>query len=293
MSGWRERPLIFSCDGAQLVGILHEPHAHGADHGIVIVVGGPQYRVGSHRQFVLMARDRAAAGYPVLRFDYRGMGDSDGSAHNFENVDDDLRVAIDALLREAPQLRKVILWGLCDAASACFMYAQADPRVAGMIVANPWVHTEAGAATAYIKHYYGKRFLQRSFWAKVLSGKFDVWASARDFLAKLTRSFSGRDAAPKSQFFIDRMSEGLHRFERPVLVLVSENDLVAQEFRGLCASNAAWARLMSRSNMSSIDLPGADHTFSSRNALSAATAHSLQWLKDRAPVRAAPDARRA
>ena len=39
---------------------------------MVIVVGGPQYRAGSHRQFTLLARHIAAAGYPVLRFDARG-----------------------------------------------------------------------------------------------------------------------------------------------------------------------------------------------------------------------------
>ena len=48
------------------------------------MVGGPQYRVGSHRQFTLMARAFAAAGYPVLRFDYRGIGDSEGESRGFE-----------------------------------------------------------------------------------------------------------------------------------------------------------------------------------------------------------------
>ena len=71
-----EFPVVFSCGGDQLVGMVHPAAAR---LGVVIVVGGPQYRVGSHRQFVLMARDLAREGYPVLRFDYRGMGDSDGA----------------------------------------------------------------------------------------------------------------------------------------------------------------------------------------------------------------------
>ena len=57
-----ERGLVFRCAGEELVGILHP--APGAT-GVVIVVGGPQYRVGSHRQFLLLARRLAASGIPV------------------------------------------------------------------------------------------------------------------------------------------------------------------------------------------------------------------------------------
>ena len=59
-----ERVLLFTCQGLSLPGILH-PGAPDASRGVLVVVGGPQYRVGSHRQFVLLARDLAAAGVPV------------------------------------------------------------------------------------------------------------------------------------------------------------------------------------------------------------------------------------
>jgi len=62
---------------------------------VLIIVGGPQYRVGSHRQFVLLARHLAAQGIPVMRFDVRGMGDSKGKPRNFGQLDDDLRAATD------------------------------------------------------------------------------------------------------------------------------------------------------------------------------------------------------
>jgi len=47
--------------------------------------------VGSHRQFVQLARRLAKQGYPTLRFDYRGMGDSEGVYRSFENVGPDLQ----------------------------------------------------------------------------------------------------------------------------------------------------------------------------------------------------------
>ena len=45
-----------------------------ASTGLLLVVGGPQYRVGSHRQFVKLCRAAAANRIPAFRFDVAGMG---------------------------------------------------------------------------------------------------------------------------------------------------------------------------------------------------------------------------
>src|SRR5512144_3183809 len=106
-----ELALTFSCQGAELVGILH-PGSDRAARGVLIVVGGPQYRVGSHRQFLLLARDLAAAGIPVLRFDYRGMGDAGGEVVDFEHCQADIAAAVDAFFARSAGLREVVIWGL-------------------------------------------------------------------------------------------------------------------------------------------------------------------------------------
>ena len=76
--GVTERFVRIDCDGEQCLGILATPGEGRSTTGVVIVVGGPQTRVGSHRQFVTLARALAAARYPTLRFDYFGTGDSSG-----------------------------------------------------------------------------------------------------------------------------------------------------------------------------------------------------------------------
>ena len=81
-------------DNFQL-GILAKPDVP-AQTGVVVLVGGPQYRAGSHRQFVLLSRALAQEGFAVLRIDYRGMGDSDGMPYKFTNVSPDIARAIDA-----------------------------------------------------------------------------------------------------------------------------------------------------------------------------------------------------
>src|ERR1700760_457890 len=117
-----ERVLTFDCQGDALVGVLSEPSAP-RETGVVIVVGGPQYRAGSHRQFVLLARAIARQGFAVLRFDVRGMGDSAGSPRDFENIGEDVDAAIAALMQQVPAVRQVALWGLCDGASAALLHA--------------------------------------------------------------------------------------------------------------------------------------------------------------------------
>jgi exosortase A-associated hydrolase 1 len=228
-----ERALVFPCAGDLLPGIVALPRpssdAHGparmgssaasavpgngasapdravmpdpsAGCGVLVVVGGPQYRVGSHRQFLLLARRLAAEGYPTMRFDYRGMGDASGEMHGFEEVSADIGAALDAFQLACPSLRRIVLWGLCDAASAALLYVQAtrDPRVAGLVLLNPWVRSETSLAQTQIKHYYRQRLLQGDFWWKLLSGRMEVLKSVRGLVRTAWvahRQKSGRQAA--------------------------------------------------------------------------------------------------
>ena len=170
--------LAFACEGDALVGVASVPDTP-ASRGVVIVVGGPQYRAGSHRQFTLLARALAEQGIAALRFDVRGMGDSEGTARPFDAIGADLDAAVTAFMDHVPALREVVLWGLCDGASAAALYAARDQRITGLAMLNPWVRTEAGAATATIKHYYRARLFDKAFWHKLASGNFNAGAAVR------------------------------------------------------------------------------------------------------------------
>lgn len=268
---WHERPTVFKCDGDRLIGIIAQP-AQPIETGVVIIVGGPQYRAGSHRQFTLLARQLAEQGIASIRFDYRGMGDSEGDMRNFEAIDADIKAAIDSFTTQTPGIKQIVLWGLCDAASAALYYGHTDPRVKGMILLNPWVHTEAGAARARLKHYYLNRLLSKAFWSKLFSGKVRLNESIGD-LAKSTQRVSTDNAAcpaptgdPRhgSPGYIDRLFVGLWKFRGMVLFILSGQDLTAQEFMELTASNKKWKQAISPPKMHTKLLPGANHTFSNR-----------------------------
>lgn len=279
-----ERIVAFECGGASLWGVLARPQGAAAGLAVLVIVGGPQYRVGSHRQFVQLSRSLAARGYPTLRFDYRGMGDSDGERRSFEQVDDDVQAALDALWRAEPGLRGVVLWGLCDGASAAFMFGGRDPRVCGIVAANPWARDDATLAATHVRHYYGARLMQREFWARLVTGRFDWRRSLGSLASNLRRAgahaLAGRsgahDAADPS--FRARMARGLGAFRGPLLLLLSGNDLTAREFADFAAGSATWRALLGRPGTERVELPESDHTFSRRSWREQAESATAQWL---------------
>jgi len=280
-------PLVFDCDGSQLVGMLHRP-AGPAGRGVLIIVGGPQYRVGSHRQFVLLARDLAAAGFAVMRFDYRGIGDSGGRAQNFEHINDDIEAAIEAFQAACPGMDDVVIWGLCDAASAALFFVSrpnrpSATRVTGLVLLNPWVRTEQGHAKSYLTNYYGRRILQKAFWSKLLSGQVAIGDSLRSFVRKLGRAFgSSGDEAARSvnapAALPERMRQAFDGYTGRTLFIISGNDLTAAEFEEQ-ARRPEWRVPLARSSVQRKYLPESDHTFSRRAWRDRVAQLCIDWLR--------------
>lgn len=290
-----ERCLAFDCEGESLLGVLSEPTSAAStpDTGVLIVVGGPQYRAGAHRQFTLLARVLAAGGFPVLRFDVRGMGDSTGAQRSFEALPADVHAGVTALLQARPGLRRVVLWGLCDGASAALLALQAQPHpaVAGLCLLNPWVRSEASLAQAQVKHYYRQRLLQADFWRKLLRGGVALQA-ARDLLGNLRLARTARSAkataAGTPLRFQQRMAQAWQAFQGPVLLLLSERDTTAHEFTEVTRSDAQWQAALRARAPETVTLAAADHTCSSPAAQAAAEQATLAWLQRHFGASASP-----
>jgi exosortase A-associated hydrolase 1 len=275
-----EAAAQFACAGDWLMGLAHLP-PQPRERGVVVITGGPQYRVGSHRQFTLLARKLAALNFPVLRFDYRGMGDSEGEPRSFERVNADIRAAVDALFAQVPQLKQVVLWGLCDAASAALLYAPEDARVAGVVLLNPWVRTESGIAGAYLKHYYLKRIFDRDLWRKIVHGKFKMGDATASFSNLLRARFlSGESSAVSIEpAFPQRMLQGLRRFHGQVLLILSGNDLTAAEFCDFVAQSRDWRELLRAPRVMRRDLAHANHTFAQARWRAQVEDWTLEWMQ--------------
>ena len=255
--------MSFQCSGEQLIGILTAP-VKPTEYGVVIVVGGPQFRIGSHRQFVLLARSLGERGITTLRFDYRGMGDSSGKLRDFTAIDEDIRAAVDTLQNAHPKLERIVLWGLCDAASASLFYAHKDPRIAGLVLANPWVRTDEGEAQAYLNHYYRARFFDKAFWKKILRGQYDFLASLRSFFEMIRKAMRTNSPTVEARELPlrERMYASWANFKGEVLVLLSGEDLTAKEFSSMVKASSQWRELFDGPCVTKHNLLLANHTFS-------------------------------
>lgn len=280
--GVRELALRFRSaaeDGearAHMVGILSLPAVPGP-RGVLIVTGGPQYRIGSHRQFVLLARALAAQGWPVLRFDLRGMGDSEGSARDYRAAGPDIAGALAQFFDAVPSLREVALWGLCDGATAAACHAPRDARVQALVLLNPWVRSSAGLARATLRHYYLQRLLQGSFWRKLAKGGLRLGAS----LASLRQvaAATQEQTTPDNDAPAPAMLRALTQFQGKVLLILSGDDLGAREWQALLAGDPAWRAVAARAQWTQAQVAGANHTFASAAWRGAVEQRCAQWLR--------------
>lgn len=253
-----ELPVIFDCVGERLVGVATVPTRLPV-RGVLVVVGGRQYRAGSHRQFVLLARSLAQTGVAAFRFDVRGMGDSEGEPRSFTALDDDIGCALAKFRETCPSLETIALCGLCDAATASVLYWQhrRDPVVNALCLINPWLRSEAGQARATVRHYYPGRLLEPSFWNKLIRGKIAVWHGLREYVAQRQRAAH----AGRAEFEIELL-RGLQDFPGPVLLMLSGRDLTAREFEDALLENENGRAILARVNVRRVDVAAADHTFS-------------------------------
>ncbi len=179
-----------------------------------------------------------------------------------------------------------MIWGLCDAASAALFYAHQDARVSGLVLLNPWVRTEHGLARAHLRHYYLRRLFQASLWQKVARGEFKVREAAAA-LGKAAMDAMGRgpsrgtaeEATASEAPLPERMEDALRRFRGRVLLILSGNDLTAQEFKDVVAGSRRWRQLLSGDRVARYDLAEANHTFARRDWRNQVERWTEAWVK--------------
>jgi uncharacterized protein len=283
---YEERVVAFECEGERLLGVVTAPAAPAA-LGVLVVVGGPQYRIGSHRQYVLLARRLARGGVAAMRFDYRGMGDSTGASIGFEDAVPDIGAAMDGFVQAQPSVTRIVLWGLCDAASVALMYWERtrDPRVAGLVLADPWISSEEAFAESQARHYLRRPF-QREFWMKLARGGVALRRALHDVAAvaaTVLRAKSGEPAFAEAPYQ-ERMTRGIDEFPGPVLLLLS-GDLGARDFMQYCEVHPRWMALLDKASVTRGEVPGSNHTFASARWRSEVERLTIEWLASQLPPR--------
>jgi exosortase A-associated hydrolase 1 len=289
MTAPRESAFTFACGPDRLVGIAHLPGAQNRfPYGVIILVGGPQYRVGPHRQYVHLARHLSRQSIAAMRFDFRGIGDSEGDYPGFQALRPDIDAAISAFEEQAGKLDGIVLWGLCEAASSILLDGALDPRVKGAVLLNPWVRDEKTLARTHLKHYYLRRFLSADLWRRVFGGKASLamlsslWATVKGALRPEKPAENLGDLP-----FPRRMAEGLQGFGGKVLLVQSGHDFVAREFDDLVKADPAW-QCLKRANVERFDFKESDHTFSTEAWRQIVADKTAAWVKSLIPAKSLP-----
>lgn len=130
----------------QLAGIVTEP-AGPCRARCVLVNAGLVPKSGPWRLYVDVARRLAQRGVATLRFDLGDIGDSQRVQADQplkERTDLEIRAAADELHRRYPDVRSLVIAGVCSGAEDALRYAEHDARVTGVVSIDPFAYRTAG-----------------------------------------------------------------------------------------------------------------------------------------------------
>ena len=245
------RPLNFSCEGRALTATLDSAHSKT---GLLIVSGGNEIRIGTHRGMAKLAGDIAAAGYPVFRFDRRGIGDSEGENGGFTTSGPDIAAAIAAFRRACPKLTRIVAFGNCDAASALLLHQPAG--ITAHILSNIWVvePTDDLPPPAAIRARYSERMKDPKAWIGLFTGAINL----RKLIGGLMRI--AKPQAPSS--LAQNVAAGLVALEGPVTILLAAQDGTAIAFADAW-NIPAFSAARRRSDIEIKKIASASHSFAS------------------------------
>lgn len=135
--------------------MLYKPDKASKREGFVFCDGFGEEKLWSQRIMVAFATLLAKKGYPVLRFDYMGNGESEGAFEEstLTTMISDTRCAIQMLLRIAPGIQKVNLLGLRLGALIAALVAEKENNIGKLVLWAPVIN-----GNEYIKELFRVNF---------------------------------------------------------------------------------------------------------------------------------------
>jgi len=242
--------IAFACNSDTLLGTI-DPGDNAA--GLLVVTGGNELRCGPYGSHAELAAKISAAGFPVMRFDRRGVGDSSGYNGGFTTSADDIAACVAAFRAACPKLKRIVAFGNCDGASALMLTKGSGCDA--LVLANPWTFDpEPEAAPEQpaspqmtpraIRAHYLRRLTDPRALLRLLTGKVKI--------GQLTSSLvDAAKAAPPQSALAKSMAAGIADFAGNVALLVAGNDRTAQVFLSQWQDNDPRVRIC----------PNAGHSF--------------------------------
>jgi pimeloyl-ACP methyl ester carboxylesterase len=276
-----QQHLFFDSHGKRVLAVLHPPTAPVRPGALVFLHGWAGYRIGPHQMFTKIARMASEMGFPAMRFDFRGRGDSQGdaAATTLSTMIEDAQRAVEVVCEETG-VERVALIGDCSGSEVAIGAATLDPRIDSLvlwsapIVAGDRAQADAAKRRSIYSSYLSKLF-RRETWAKLAGGRLQP----RMILRALTRGGKG---AGEEGAASDREIDWYDRFVSfpgEVLFIYGSNDPTtgsALEHYGELSRQAGRP-------LNAHVVEGANHAFYSLGWEREVMEVSLDWLAERYP----------
>jgi pimeloyl-ACP methyl ester carboxylesterase len=132
---WQEFPVFIPLGEERLCSVVCAPAEGGHDLGVVLLTGGNYTRTHRNRMWVRAARELAERGFPSIRVDYHGVGDSTGHAYfDMEAPFDRDALAAAAFLKRATGVRKLAIVATCFGGRSAMAAAAQEPDCVGISI---------------------------------------------------------------------------------------------------------------------------------------------------------------
>lgn len=194
--------------GQLLFGTLHLPEVRRPElPAVVLYSPGSKMRVGPGRLYIPLTQRLTAMGYVVLRYDFYGLGDSEGELDETLLVDvysniqvgryvADGQVALEWLRREVGATR-FIVGGLCGGALTGLLVAEREPSVEALLSIGMTVTLDSDGAVpskyltqhelAHLRQGYFAKLLDPRAWLRLLTLRSDFGVLFRSLLAGVVK----------------------------------------------------------------------------------------------------------
>ena len=226
------RMIGFDFEGARLAATLDEG---SSTTGLLIVSGGNEIRSGPHAGQASMAAHFAELGYPVFRYDRRGIGESEGDNRGFEASAADIAAAVSAFRSEAQNMERLVAYGNCDAATALALFHE-GVAIDALILANPWVIEIASAeastppTSAAVRARYWNRLKNPRSLIDLFTGKIN--------LRKLAGGLAKAAQPDRPTGLAESLAVALANSPLPATILIADRDTTALAFMSAWNSSA-------------------------------------------------------
>jgi pimeloyl-ACP methyl ester carboxylesterase len=294
-------------DGLRLFGTLHYTDAPNPDRpAVVLLSAGVKTRVGPGRLYVPLTETLTNLGYTVLRFDFYGLGDSEGELAERLLLDVYSHIQLgryvgDALsaldwLRSTYGFQNFVLGGLCGGAITALLTAQRRPDVVGLLSLGMTVRIDSDVATAskYLTRVelderrsgYWRRLAQPRSWLRFLTLQSDygvIWRSLRRLFLPETRPAAAPPSAVlqagnTNPLFAAAFFDFLRRGGR-VLMLFSGKDRLHAEYEEKFAQPFAGRLAEYDRQIEHYLVPEANHVLAWPQWRNEMIAVSERWIK--------------